>query len=89
MDGQWAVEVMRRAPYITVSFIDAEGKAYGLPLSLASDDDVHWYFHCALEGKKLDAIKRTHRRCASLPCRAAHLRWVRLMATLRFNTSRQ
>lgn len=59
MDEQWALEVMRRAPYITVSFTDAEGKAYGLPLSLASDDDKHWYFHCALEGKKQDAIK-TH-----------------------------
>ncbi len=57
MDAQWALEVMHRAPYITVSFVDAEGEAYGLPLSLASEDDVHWYFHCALEGKKLDAIK--------------------------------
>ncbi len=57
MDEQWALDVMHHAPYITVSFIDADGKAYGLPLSLASDDDVHWYFHCALEGKKIDAIK--------------------------------
>ena len=38
MDSQWALEVMRKAPYITVSFIDEDGKAYGLPLSLASDD---------------------------------------------------
>ncbi|MDO4497302.1 MAG: pyridoxamine 5'-phosphate oxidase family protein [Bacteroidales bacterium] len=56
MDSGWALEVMHKAPYITVSFIDADGKAYGLPLSLASDDDVHWYFHGALEGKKLEAI---------------------------------
>ena len=48
---------MHKAPYITVSFIDEEGKPYGLPLSLASDDDVHWSFHGALEGKKLEAIK--------------------------------
>ncbi len=65
MDGQWALEVMHRAPYITVSFIDAEGKAYGLPLSLASDDEVHWYFHCALEGKKLEAIKVHPEVCLS------------------------
>ena len=57
MDSQWALEVMHKAPYITVSFIDEDGKPYGLPLSLASDDDVHWYFHGALEGKKLEAIK--------------------------------
>lgn len=52
MDSQWALEVMRKAPYITVSFIDEDGKAYGLPLSLASDDGENWYFHGALEGKK-------------------------------------
>ena len=44
MDSQWALEVMHKAPYITVSFIDEDGKPYGLPLSLASDDDVNWYF---------------------------------------------
>lgn len=44
MDSEWALEVMHKAPYITVSFIDEDGKPYGLPLSLASDDDVNWYF---------------------------------------------
>ena len=29
MDSQWALEVMRKAPYITVSFIDEDGKPYG------------------------------------------------------------
>ncbi len=47
MDSEWALEVMHKAPYITVSFIDEDGKPYGLPLSLASDDDVNWYFHGA------------------------------------------
>ena len=45
MDSGWALEVMHKAPYITVSFIDEEGKPYGLPLSLASDDDVNWYWN--------------------------------------------
>ena len=57
MDSEWALEIMHKAPYITVSFIDEDGKPYGLPLSLASDDDVNGYFHGALEGKKLEAIK--------------------------------
>ena len=39
MDSQGALEVMHKAPYITVSFIDEDGKPYGLPLSLASDDE--------------------------------------------------
>ena len=50
MDSQWALEGMHKAPYMTVNFIDEDGKPYGLPLSLASDDDVNWYFHGALEG---------------------------------------
>lgn len=57
MNSQWASDIMHKAPFITVSFIDSNGKAYGLPLSLASADHIHWYFHGALEGKKLDAIK--------------------------------
>ena len=65
MDSQWALEVMHKAPYITVSFIDEDGKPYGLPLSLASDDDVNWYFHGALEGKKLEAIKAHSEVCLS------------------------
>ena len=65
MDSEWALEIMHKAPYITVSFIDEEGKPYGLPLSLASDDDVNWYFHGALEGKKLEAIKAHPEVCLS------------------------
>lgn len=56
MDSQWAFEVMRKAPYITVSFTRADGSAYGVPLSLACTSEDVWYFHCAPEGNKLDAI---------------------------------
>lgn len=65
MDSQWAWEVLHKAPYITVSFTDATGRPYGLPLSLASADGVNWYFHCAPEGKKLDAIKIHPEVCLS------------------------
>lgn len=65
MNSVWALEVMHKAPYITVSFTDAMGRPYGLPLSLASADGVNWYFHCALEGKKLDAIKIHPEVCLS------------------------
>ena len=46
MPEEWALEVMRKAPYITVSFIREDGTAYGLPLSLASagEDGRVWYF---------------------------------------------
>lgn len=37
MDSNWALEIMRKAPYITVSFTRPDGTAYGVPLSLASN----------------------------------------------------
>lgn len=65
MSSEWALEIMRKAPYVTVSFTRPDGSAYGLPLSLAAKDDNTWYFHCALEGDKLDAIKAHPEVCLS------------------------
>lgn len=65
MDSSWALEVMRKAPYITVSFTRADGIAYGVPLSLASANENVWYFHCAPEGDKLDAIAVNPNVCLS------------------------
>lgn len=65
MPADWALDIMRKAPYITVSFIRPDGTAYGVPLSLASTDDKTWYFHCAPEGEKLDAIAAHPEVCLS------------------------
>ena len=56
MGADFALEVLDRAPYVTVSFTRPDGTPYGVPLSLARTDDVTFYFHCALEGEKLDCI---------------------------------
>ena len=56
MDAAFALEVLDKAPYITVSFTRTDGTPYGVPLSLARTDDKTFYFHCALEGEKLDCI---------------------------------
>lgn len=58
-DEAWALEVFDRAPYITVSMIDADGEPYGVPLSLVRSDGRTFYFHCAHEGKKIDSLKST------------------------------
>lgn len=71
MDSQWALEVMRKAPYITVSFTRADGTAYGVPLSLACTDDLIWYFHCAPEGDKLDALAAHPQVCLSAVTKCA------------------
>ena len=56
MDAAFALEVLDKAPYITVSFTRPDGTPYGVPLSLARTDDNTFYFHCALDGEKLDCI---------------------------------
>lgn len=71
MDSKWALEVMRKAPYITVSFTRADGTAYGVPLSLACTDDRIWYFHCAPEGDKLDALAAHPQVCLSAVTKCA------------------
>ena len=65
MSSEWALEVMRKAPFITVSFTRPDGTAYGLPLSLACTDAQTWYFHSALEGDKLEAIAAHPQVCLS------------------------
>ena len=65
MPAEWALEVLKRAPFITVSFTRADGTAYGLPMSMACTDDRTWYLHCALEGEKLDAIRAHPEVCLS------------------------
>ncbi|MBQ3753751.1 MAG: pyridoxamine 5'-phosphate oxidase family protein [Prevotella sp.] len=56
MDAAFAMEVLDKAPYVTVSFTRPDGSPYGVPLSLARTDERTFYFHCALEGDKLDCI---------------------------------
>ena len=56
MNATFALEVLDKAPYVTVSMTKSDGSPYGLPLSLARTDEKTFYFHCALEGDKLDCI---------------------------------
>ena len=56
MDAAFALEVLDKAPYVTVSFTKPDGTPYGVPLSLARTDDKTFYFHCAMEGEQLDCI---------------------------------
>ena len=65
MDAAWALEVMDKAPYITVSMTDVNGMPYSVPLSLARTDEQTFYFHCATEGKKLDILRTNPFVCLS------------------------
>ena len=57
MDAAWALEVIDKAPYVTVSMTRPDGTPYGLPLSLVRKDETTFYFHCADEGEKIDCIR--------------------------------
>ena len=61
MDGIFALEVLDKAPYVTVSMTRPDGTPYGLPLSLVRTDDKTFYFHCApsvrlLSVRKMEAL---------------------------------
>lgn len=56
-DAEWALEVMDRAPYVTVSMTRPDGTPYGLPLSLVRRNKRTFYFHCAHEGEKVDCLR--------------------------------
>ena len=71
MDAAFALEVLDMAPYITVSFVRPDGTPYGVPLSLARTDDKTFYFHCALEGDKLDCIAANPRVALSAVTKCA------------------
>ncbi len=58
MDAAFALEVFDKAPFVTVSMTRPDGNPYGIPLSLVRTDEKTFYFHCALEGEKLDCISR-------------------------------
>ena len=65
MSAEWALEVLDHAPYITVSMSDENGMPYSVPLSLARSDDRTFYYHCALEGKKLEILAKNPNVCLS------------------------
>lgn len=58
MPAEWAYGILDKAPYITVAMTDKDGTPYAVPLSLVRVDDKTFYFHGAMEGKKLDIISR-------------------------------
>jgi len=65
MSAEWALEVLDKAPYVTVSMVDANGLPYSVPLSLARTNANTFYFHCATEGKKLDILQANPNVCLS------------------------
>lgn len=57
-DAAFAWQVMREAPYATLSLVDGAGKPYAVPVSQAADEKAGAiYFHCAMAGEKYEIFK--------------------------------
>jgi len=52
---QETVELLDKAEYGVLSTVNKNGQPYGIPLSYVYKDNAI-YFHCAVEGQKLDNI---------------------------------
>lgn len=65
MSAEWALEVLSHAPFVTVSMADEGGIPYSVPLSLAMKDSATFYFHCAMEGRKLEILNKNPMVCLS------------------------
>ena len=52
-----ATALLNKAEYGVLSTVSKQGEPYGVPLNFCIiDNDI--YFHCAVEGKKIDNIKQ-------------------------------
>lgn len=56
MTHEEILEVLKDGEYGIISTIGEDGYPYGFPMSYITMDE-HIYFHCALDGHKLDNIK--------------------------------
>lgn len=55
-----ALEILNKGEYGILSIITNEGYPYGVPLNYVYIDNCI-YFHCAIEGQKLDSIKSNNK----------------------------
>lgn len=63
-DPALAEQLLDHCMYATLSMTLPDGSAYGIPISPVRQGNC-LYFHCALKGKKLDAMRANPNICIS------------------------
>ena len=63
-DAGFALEIIDRCAYGVAAMTAADGAPYCIPLSLVRLGKF-LYFHCAMEGTKVDLLRRDPRVCIS------------------------
>ena len=61
-----AQEILRRATNGVLCLMDYDNRPYGVPMSFIYDGHRSIYFHCALEGRKIECIKRNPNACFTI-----------------------
>lgn len=56
LSEQETLQILDQATSGVLSLIDPDGMPYGVPISFVREED-HLYFHCAMQGRKLESIK--------------------------------
>jgi uncharacterized protein len=60
LDIKRAIEILEQGEYGVLSMCDVEGYGYGIPMSYTCKDNSI-YFHCALEGSKIENINHNNK----------------------------
>lgn len=63
-DADFALEIIETCEYATLATVNPDGTPYCIPVSPVLMEGFI-YFHCAMEGKKLDNIKNNPKVCVS------------------------
>ncbi|MGN1410902.1 MAG: pyridoxamine 5'-phosphate oxidase family protein [Oscillospiraceae bacterium] len=61
---EFAYMVLGKCEYATLSMVDLEGNPYCIPITIANDEK-YIYFHSAMEGTKIDILKKNPKVCIS------------------------
>ena len=64
LDRQTALSLLEQCEYAVVSTVTEDGTPYGIPVSPVLEGR-NLYFHCALEGRKLENIKNNPSVCVA------------------------
>ena len=64
MDRAFAENVFDACTFATLSTVSSDGTPYAVPVSIAREGGSV-YFHCALEGKKIDNLRFNNKVCLS------------------------
>ena len=65
----FALSVLHQSQYATLSMASRDGSPYAIPISIVCEDRSI-YFHCAMEGKKVELLRENPTVCISCVAQA-------------------